>query len=245
MGEGQPLIIMHGVFGSGDNWQTLGRKWADEYEVHLLDMRNHGKSPHSDEFSYELMADDLLEYLDQHEIEKPLIIGHSMGGKVGMQFAVLNDVRVGKLVVADIAPKPYKPHHDQILDALNDLDLDNIDSRSEAEEKFKIKDEGTRQFLLKSLYWKEKGQLAWRFNLPVITREVEKVGEALPPQAIFQGPTLFVRGGKSWYIKDEDMEEIEAHFPSANLETVEGAGHWLHAEKPKEFYKVVSEFFEK
>ncbi len=242
MGEGSALIIMHGVFGSGDNWQTLGRKWSENYQVHLLDMRNHGKSPHSDEFSYELMSDDLLQYLDEHKISKALLLGHSMGGKVGMLFSVLNPERVEKLVVADIAPKPYKPHHQKIIEALQSLDLENLNSRGEAEEAFEIEDEGTRQFLLKSLYWKEKGRLAWRFNVEVIAREVGKVGEPLPPNAIFRGETLFVRGGNSWYIQDEDEANIQEHFPEAKLDTIEGAGHWLHAEKPSEFKEVVDNF---
>ncbi len=241
-GKGEALIIMHGVFGMSDNWQTLGRKWAEQYEVHLLDMRNHGRSPHSDEFSYELMSDDLVEYMDDHNINKARIIGHSMGGKVAMLFSVLNPERTEKLVVADIAPKPYKPHHQQILQALQGLDLDTIKTRSESDEQFGIKDEGTKQFLLKSLYWKEKNQLAWRFNLAVIAREIEKVGEPLPGQAIFYGPTLFVRGGNSGYIKDEDIDEIQMHFPEAKLQTIDGAGHWLHAEKPREFFALVDEF---
>lgn len=243
-GEGDPLIIMHGVFGMSDNWQTLGRKWSETYQVHLLDMRNHGRSPHSDEFSYELMSDDLLEYLDDHSIRKANILGHSMGGKVAMLFAVLNESRVNKLIVADIAPRPYEPHHQQIIAALESLPLDDITSRSEAEEQFAIDNYGIRQFLLKNLYWKEKNQLEWRFNLPVIAREIEKVGEGLAPQAIFNGPALFIRGGNSNYIRDEDLDEIEMHFPQAQLETIEGAGHWLHAEKPQEFYKRVSAFLE-
>lgn len=242
LGEGEPLIIMHGVFGMSDNWQTLGRKWSENYEVHLLDMRNHGRSPHSEDFSYELMSDDLVEYMDSHNIEKARILGHSMGGKVAMLFSVFNPERTERLVVADIAPKPYKPHHQQILDALQNLDLQNIESRAEASEQFAIKEEGTRQFLLKSLYWKDKGQLAWRFNVPVIAREIVNVGEGLAGQAIYYGPTLFVRGGNSWYIKDDDMDEIAIHFPEARLETIDGAGHWLHAEKPREFFSVVDAF---
>lgn len=244
MGQGHPLIIMHGVFGMGDNWQTLGRKWAEDFEVHLLDMRNHGKSPQSEEFSYDIMSEDLVGYMDDHNIHQAHILGHSMGGKVAMLFSVLNPARVSKLIIADIAPKAYEPHHQEILEALNFLDLPNIKSRGEAEEKFstKIKDLGTRMFLLKSLYWKEKGLLDWRFNLKVIEREILNVGEGLVSNAIFFGPCLFVRGGKSWYIKDEDEEQILEHFPSANLETIEGAGHWLHAEKPTEFFEKVDEF---
>lgn len=244
-GEGEPLIIIHGVFGMSDNWQTLGKRWSEDFQVHLLDMRNHGKSPHSEDFSYDLMSDDVLEYLDEHSITKAYIIGHSMGGKIAMLFAVLNEERVNKLIIADIAPKPYPPHHEEIINALESLPLNTIASRSEAEEKFAISDYGTRQFLLKNLYWKEKDQLAWRFNLPVISREINEVGESLPPQAIYHGPTLFVRGGNSGYIADEDLEEIETHFPKAELVTIAEAGHWLHAEKPKEFYDVVNKFLAK
>lgn len=233
---------MHGVFGMGDNWQTLGRQWSDNFEVHLVDMRNHGRSPHSEEFSYDVMSDDLVEYLDDHKIDKAYIIGHSMGGKVAMHFATLNPERVEKLVIADIGPKSYKPHHQEIIDALQSLDLENITSRTEAQEQFAINEPGTKQFLLKSLYWKEKGQLAWRFNVPVIAREIVKVGEALPPNAIYNGEVLFVRGGNSWYIKDEDWDGILEHFPEADLATIDGAGHWLHAEKPKEFFKSVNSF---
>ena len=235
---------MHGVFGMSDNWQTLGRQWSEKFQVHLLDMRNHGRSPHSDQFSYELMSDDLLEYLDDQKIESAHILGHSMGGKVAMLFAVLNEERVDRLVVADIAPRPYEPHHQEIIEALNALPLESITSRSEAEEMFAIENYGIRQFLLKNLYWKDKDRLDWRFNLPVIAREIEKVGEGLPPQAIFDGPALFIRGGNSNYIRDEDMDEIEMHFPSAQLSTIEGAGHWLHAEKPGEFYDAVTSFLE-
>lgn len=244
MGEGEPLIIMHGVFGMGDNWQSLGRKWAQDFEVHLLDMRNHGKSPHAEEFSYELMSEDLLEYMDDRQMDKAFIIGHSMGGKTAMLFSVLNPDRVSKLIIADIAPKPYKPHHQEILEALNSLKLDEIKSRTEAEDQFsnKIQDLGTRQFLLKSLYWKEKGLLEWRFNLKVIEREIMKVGDGLVANAIFNGPGLFLRGGNSWYIKDEDEDQILEHFPQASLETIEGAGHWLHAEKPIEFFEIANGF---
>ncbi len=242
-GNGPHLIIMHGVFGMSDNWSSLGRKWSEEFTVHLLDMRNHGRSPHSDVFSYEAMADDLLEYLDDHQIEKPYLLGHSMGGKVAMLFAVYHPERVGKMVVADIAPKAYKPHHQDVLEALHGLRLDEIQSRGEAEEKFSKKlDEGTRQFLLKSLYWKEKDQMAWRFNLKAISASITQVGEALPPNAFFDGPTLFVRGGASNYIQDEDLGEIHNHFPEATLETIAEAGHWLHAQKPKEFFAVVNDF---
>jgi pimeloyl-ACP methyl ester carboxylesterase len=242
MGEGSPILILHGVFGSGDNWGTLGRKWSSDYEVHLVDARNHGHSPHSETFSYDVMADDLLAYMEEHQLEQAHILGHSMGGKVAMLFAVYHPEKVKSLIVADIAPRAYAPHHQEIIHALQDLDLENLDSRSAAEDAFTITEPGTRQFLLKSLYWKEKGKLAWRFNVPVIAREIEKVGEALPPQAIYYGPTLFIRGGKSNYVRDEDLEQIALHFPEVSCITLENAGHWLHAEKPDAFYAEVSKF---
>lgn len=236
LGSGKPLIIMHGLFGMSDNWQGLGRKYAEEYEVHLVDLRNHGKSLHSSKFSYTAMSDDLEEYLDKHSINQAYIIGHSMGGKVAMLFSVLNPRRVAKMIVADIAPKAYEPHHQDVLEALHGLDLSSTKSRSAAQENFSKKlDEGTRQFLLKSLYWKEKGQLAWRFNLEVISKEILMVGERLPQNAFFDGEVLFLRGGASNYIKDEDLEDILYHFPNAEIKTIEGAGHWIHAQKPKEF----------
>lgn len=244
LGEGEPLIIMHGVFGMGDNWQTLGRGWSEKFEVHLMDMRNHGRSPHTDEFSYEAMADDIAQYMDNKGIAKANILGHSMGGKVGMLFSVYHPEKVIKLIVADIAPKAYEPHHQEIIAGLKSLNLKEIKSRGEAEKQLaeKIDEIGTRQFLLKSLYWKEKGLLDWRFNLRVIGNEINRVGESLADNAVFFGPCLFVRGGASWYIEDEDEELILEHFPEAGIETIDGAGHWLHAEKPKEFYSVVTEF---
>jgi len=244
LGEGpQILIIMHGLFGMSDNWQSLGKKWSAHFQVHMLDMRNHGRSPHAEEFSYEAMADDLLGYLDEHNIESAHILGHSMGGKVAMLFAVLNPSRCLSLIVADIAPKAYPPHHQDVIEALENLNLGHISSRGEANEQFGPKLElGVRQFLLKSLYWREKGSLDWRFNLSVIAREIQKVGEALAPNAYYDAPTLFLRGGDSWYIKDEDMDEIEMHFPQAELITIPNAGHWLHAQQPQLFFEEVSEF---
>lgn len=244
LGEGpEDLIIMHGLFGMSDNWQSLGRKWSEHFRVHLLDMRNHGRSPHSEDFSYDLMSDDLLEYLDQHQIEEAHIIGHSMGGKVAMLFAVLHPERCRSMIIADIAPKAYPPHHMDVIEALEALDLSTISRRSEANEQFGSKLEpGVRQFLLKNLYWEEKDRLNWRFNLKVLSREIQKVGESLPPNAYYDRPALFLRGGDSWYIKDEDIDEIQSHYPQAELLTIPNAGHWLHAQQPELFFEAVSDF---
>ncbi len=244
IGEGpQDLIIMHGLFGMSDNWQSLARKWSSQYRVHTLDLRNHGRSPHSEDFSYELMSDDLLEYMDDQGIGEAHILGHSMGGKVAMLFSVLNSARCHSLMVADIAPKAYPPHHQEVIAALQALDLNSIKRRSEANDQFGPELEiGVRQFLLKNLYWQEKDKLNWRFNLPVLVREIEKVGSSLAPNAYFDRPTAFFRGGDSWYIQDEDLHDIEMHFPQAELVTIPNAGHWLHAQQPEAFFIAVSEF---
>ena len=243
IGKGPDLIIMHGLFGMSDNWQSLAKKWAGDFRVHLLDMRNHGRSPQSDEFSYELMTDDLLEYLAANNLVRVNILGHSMGGKVAMLFSVFHPEKVDRLIIADIGPKAYRPHHQEVLEALEGLDLNTLKSRKEATEAFGPKLElGVQQFLLKNLYWETKEKLAWRFNLPIIAGEIVKVGESLAPNAFFDGPVLFLKGGDSWYIKQKDFDQIYAHFPQAEIETIAGAGHWLHAQKPQEVYKLVTKF---
>jgi esterase len=244
IGEGnEDLIIMHGLFGMGDNWQSLGKKWAGHYRVHLLDMRNHGHSPHHDLFSYDAMAEDILAYLDKHNIAKAHILGHSMGGKVAMLFAVLHPTRCSSLMVADIGPKGYPPHHQEVIKALEDLDLLSLRSRGQANATFGLGLEpGVRQFLLKNLYWRTKGEMAWRFNLPAILKQISEVGEALAPNAYFDGPAVFVKGGDSWYILEEDLPNIQSHFPQADLVTIPKAGHWLHAQQPELFFEAITDF---
>lgn len=244
-GEGRPLIILHGLFGMNDNWQTHAKNYADlGFEVHTLDQRNHGQSPHSDDFSYQFMADDLLEYFQDHNIKKACIIGHSMGGKVAMLFAAEHPEFVEKLLIVDIAPKAYPLHHQKYFEALKKLDFDTLKSRSEADEILKkhIENFGVRQFLLKSLYWEEKGKLALRFNLSAIEKNIEMVGEPLFDDAVFSGETLFINGSESGYILPEDEELILRHFPMARMHTIENAGHWVHAEAPAEFADVSSRF---
>ncbi|MEL4308970.1 alpha/beta fold hydrolase [Joostella sp. CR20] len=245
IGNGKPLLILHGFLGMSDNWKTLGTKYADlGFEVHLLDLRNHGKSFHSDDFSYELMVDDVLNYIDLHDLESVNIIGHSMGGKVAMLLAVSKPEVVTRLLVADIAPKYYPPHHQTIINGLKALDFNKISSRTEADEELSkhINDWGTRQFLLKNLHWKTKETLGFRFNLPVLSEAQEEIGEALPSQKIFNGKTLFLRGSKSEYISPNDTDLIKAHFPSAIIEIIDNAGHWLHAENPTQFFEKSSKF---
>ena len=238
-GEGKPFLIIHGFLGMSDNWKTLGLQFAElGFQIHLLDMRNHGKSFHSDDFSYELMANDVKDYCEFHQLENIILLGHSMGGKAAMLLATLHPELIEKLIIADIGPKFYPQHHQTILEGLNAIDFSKQPSRSEVEEIVSkhITDFGTRQFLLKSLYWKEKEQLAFRFNLEVFNKKIEEIGKALPIENIFEKPTLFLRGSKSNYILDEDFETIKYHFPNSEIKTISNAGHWLHAENPKDFY---------
>lgn len=247
-GEGKPLLILHGFLGMSDNWKTLGTQFVSEgFQIHLLDLRNHGKSFHSDNFSYELMVEDVYAYCKAHDLEKITLLGHSMGGKTAMLFAVTHPEMVEKLIVADIGPKFYPQHHQTILAGLNAVDFSKKPSRNEVEDiltKY-ITDFGTKQFLLKSLYWKEPGQLAFRFNLAVFNQKIDEIGKPLPENSTFTAPTLFIRGGNSNYILDCDFENIKHHFPNGTIETIPNTGHWLHAENPKLFYEIASSFLKK
>ena len=236
-GTGTPLLILHGYFGMSDNWRSLGMKYADNFEVHLIDQRNHGRSFHAQEFDYELLVEDLFFYVEHHQLEKVHLLGHSMGGKVAMLFAVTYPELVAKLIVADIAPKSYPPHHEIILEGLNAVNFEIQNSRKAVEELLKvyIQDSGIRQFLLKNVYWKEKGRLAYRFNLQSLADHNDEVGAALPSFTSFDGPTLFIRGANSNYILEEDKALIKAHFPNSQIATIPKAGHWLHAENPVDF----------
>jgi pimeloyl-ACP methyl ester carboxylesterase len=247
LGEGHPLIILHGLFGSLDNWMTLAKKWSEKYEVWIVDQRNHGQSPHSDDFDYQLMAEDLKDLIEEHSIEKPIVLGHSMGGKTAMEFAVNNPDSLAKLLVVDIAPVSYQVHHYDIIEALESVDLNKVQSRKDAEEHLqkKIKEFGVRQFLLKNLYRKAKNEYAWRFNLPVIKKQIVPISEWSISDKSYNGDTLFVSGEKSAYILPEYGAEIAGKFPNYELEEIANSGHWIHAEAPDEFSKVVESFMEK
>jgi pimeloyl-ACP methyl ester carboxylesterase len=240
LGSGSPLLILHGFLGMSDNWKSLGMQYADAgFQVHLIDQRNHGQSFWADQFDYPTLVDDLLNYMNHHRITSADLIGHSMGGKTAMQFACTHPDRVNRLLIADIGPKYYPPHHQEILGALNSLEPEDLTSRGAADKALskQIKDWGIRQFLLKNLYWKKPGLLGFRMNLEILTSSMEQIGTPLPENAKFYGSTLFIRGERSNYILDEDMERINAHFPNSKLLTIPEAGHWLHAEKPDQFFQ--------
>ena len=245
IGEGRPFVILHGFLGMGDNWKTLGRKFAEQgFQVHLVDQRNHGRSFHDDVFDYDVMVTDLKTYCDSHELQDLVLLGHSMGGKTAMLFAANYPKIVSKLLVADISPRFYPIHHEVILDGLSALDLKDMKSRGEAEETLAVyvPEFGIRQFLLKNLYWKEKGQLALRINLQVLKEHIAEVGESLPNHAEYDGETLFLRGDKSDYIGEDDEVVIKDHFKNASIVTIANTGHWLHAENPQAFYDAVINF---
>lgn len=243
-GAGKPLLILHGYFGMSDNWKTLGTQFSEDYQVHLIDQRNHGRSFHADAFSYEDLVADLYHYIQHHQLEKVHLLGHSMGGKVAMLFAVTYPELVDKLMIADISPRKYEPHHNAILAGLNSIDFSIQTSRSLVDAKLAvlIPEVGIRQFLLKNVYWIEKGKLAFRFYLKSLTENNPNIGDALPANTSFEGASLFLKGAKSNYITEREMPSIAAYFPNAQVVSISNAGHWLHAENPKDFYKAVIDF---
>ena len=243
---GRPLIVLHGFLGMGDNWASHARIWAEQgFEVHLVDQRNHGRSPHTSSHSYPEMVQDALAYAESHFKPGPLAwLGHSMGGKVVMEFAARYPSWVERMVVVDIGPKAYPPHHQYIIDAMKSLNLLELGSRTEADRAIEVylKDWGIRQFLLKNLEWNSDKQLGWRCNLPVLEASMSRIGKPLGPLDNYVGACLFVRGLESDYLRDDDWPGIVKHFPAAQLESVAGAGHWVHAEQPQAFQLAVGSF---
>jgi esterase len=245
-GQGTPLIILHGLFGQSDNWNTLARQFAEKgFRVFTLDLRNHGLSPHSEDWSYNLMAQDIKEFLDEHKLENPVLMGHSMGGKVVMFFEKMFPNTASKVIIADISAKEYPPHHADVLDALHAVNFSVIKTRKEAEAEMNkyINDFGTKQFLLKNIYWKDTSNnvMDWRFNLGVISSKYDAIREAVP---FYESstPCLIVKGARSNYIDARDEEDFRKRYENVKIVTIEGAGHWVHAEKPREYFDVIMQF---
>ena len=246
LGQGPPIVILHGLFGSLDNWKTIGRQLAEHHTVFLIDLRNHGASFHNDVFNYHAMAGDLRLLLDRLELQKPVIMGHSMGGKVAMFFAAKHQFSVKNLILVDIGPKYYPVHHESILKGLEAIDPVHCSSRGEADQRLKqhVAEVGVRQFLLKNLKRTTTGNFEWKVNLPVIRGQIENIGEELDRELAVNIPTLFIRGGASDYILDMDFDQIAQQFPLSTIETVPNAGHWVHAEAPQEFLELVNEYLD-
>ena len=241
IGEGNPLLIIHGLFGSSDNWGMLGKKFAEKYTVYLIDLRNHGRSPHSSTMNYEAMADDLYELIQDEKILNPSLIGHSMGGKAALFFNEKYNSVLHKLIVADIGIKPYPMHHDVIIRGLKNVNLNVISSRKEAHNALAkyVTELGIQQFLLKNLYWIEKGKLAWRMNLEVIIDNIHEILTEIKVQGN-KTETLFLRGELSNYILEEDIDQLKIAMPNSSVKTIKNVGHWLHAENPTEFYELTN-----
>lgn len=247
LGEGPPLIILHGLFGSLDNWLSIGKDLSSQWKVYLVDLRNHGRSFHHALFHYQAMSDDLLQLVDNLGLARYDLIGHSMGGKVAMFHALAAPHRIRQLTVVDIAPKRYPVHHQNILEGLTSLDPHILESRQQADDLLAayVPEPGVRQFLLKNLSRNATGHFQWKFNLKAISQNIQNIGDALPPNKILETPTLFVRGELSNYIEDSDIPGIKRQFMKAHFNTISGAGHWVHAEQPEKFKESVGNFFVK
>ncbi len=244
LGEGEPVIVLHGIFGSSDNWQTVGKSLSEKFAVYLVDLRNHGQSPHSDEMNYPVMARDIKALIEEETGGSAHIVGHSMGGKVAMELATTFPQAIKSLVVVDIAPKYYPPHHQEILESFKSLGLKNLKSRKDADDALstKISNPGVRQFILKNLGRNDDGSFEWKLNHRAIEANIETIGKGLDDGKSFGGETLFINGSKSDYIRNTDHELILSHFPKAQFETVNGSGHWVHAEKPQEITSLLTKF---
>jgi esterase len=242
-GEGKPLIILHGLFGSSDNWFSLAKLFAEQFAVYSLDQRNHGQSPHSEDFNYRLLTEDLEQFINEHSIEKPIVIGHSMGGKTAMNLAIKSPNSIDKLIVVDIAPKSYPVHHDRILAGLMAIPVSEISTRIEADNILSeyVAEVDVRQFLLKNLSRNGTGKFEWKINLSAIENHIEEIGAGICYEGSYGQPALFIKGARSSYIKSADENQILEYFPHANFQTLD-TGHWVQAEKPTEFRHAVLTF---
>ena len=237
---------MHGLFGSSDNWMTLGRQFSARFKVTIVDLRNHGRSPGSDLWSYDVMADDVFQLSQRLGVDSIYLLGHSMGGKIGMTLADKYPDLIKKLIVADIAPKYYPVRHRHIIDGLVSIDLKRIENRKEADAQLSkyVPEVGIRMFLLKNLTKDRGGAYTWKLNLKVINDHLENVGTATIPAKKITVPTMFIRGVNSDYITDGDILEIRKHYENSRVESIGNAGHWLHAEQPKAFMETVFDFLD-
>lgn len=239
-----PLLVFHGLFGMLDNWGSFGKEFGELMTTHLMDLRNHGRSFHSDSMSHDDLANDILNYMEFHKIEKANLLGHSLGGKAVMQFAINFPEKLNKLIVADISPKAYPPHHQGIIKALQTVDFETVASRQDVEkvlgeyihEKFVI------QFLMKNLYWTEDKKLTWRFNLNTLAEKYTEFVSNAIKFGVFKGPTLFVAGANSNYILPQDSLLIKQQFPDSKIIKIANAEHWVQANNPVDFNAAVKDF---
>ena len=243
-GEGDPVIILHGLFGMLDNWQTIAKKLAVEYMVILVDQRDHGRSPHTEDFNYPLLADDLKVFMDENWIHQASIIGHSMGGKTAMQFALHYPEMVDKLIVVDMAPIEYEPGHNEIFEALRSIDLSQLTERKSAVHMLEQRLDSSEviQFLLKNLSRTKEGSYRWKMNLDLIIDNYDSILAEITGDHAFDKDSLFIKGEHSDYILAEHMPQILALFPSSKLAEIKDAGHWIHADKPEQLLAEIQTF---
>ncbi|HQV32825.1 MAG TPA: alpha/beta fold hydrolase, partial [Calditrichia bacterium] len=245
LGEGPAVVIVHGLLGSSDNWGTLGKQLADAFRVVMVDMRNHGRSPHHPQFSYADMVGDLHELVQDLGIKKMHLVGHSMGGKASMTYARYYPHKLLSLTVADIAPRSYRDnYYRELLGGLLALDTAQIRSREEADRALVdlVPEKGMRAFIVKNLRRDHQGGYHWKMNVPVLLENLDGITGPMPEGHIFEGPTLFIRGGRSPYIKEKDRVGIHERFPQAHVETIPDAGHWVHADAPEAFLEILRDF---
>lgn len=245
-GNGQPIIIIHGLYGISDNWVNHARILAENHKVYIPDMRNHGQSGHSNFFNYDVMAEDIAQFIDEHEIENPVIMGHSMGGKIAMKFAIENPDVVHKLIVIDMSMRQYnlRAFHSKIINAMLDIDFNIVKSRKEVDDYLAntIDDSRIRLFVMKNLYWTERKTLSWRLNLKAIIDNIDAIFEGINSNQKFSKPSLFIRGENSDYVKDEDFLLIQKIFTTSELKTIPNAGHWVQADEPEAFMMEIKNF---
>ncbi|MCU4676420.1 alpha/beta fold hydrolase [Catenovulum sp. 2E275] len=246
-GQGSTVVLLHGLLGSHQNLATVAKCLAEHYTVINLDLRNHGASGHDSEHNYQLMAEDVIATLDELKINQFVLFGHSMGGKTAMQIALSYPDRVQKLIVEDIAPVTYPERHKAIFDGLQAIDLTKLNNRQQADASLQqyVADIGIRRFLLTNLSRSEQGW-QWKMNLPAIVEQYSNICDFTPPEnSTFSNPVLFVKGGDSDYIQAQHQSIIKALFPNVTAKIIQGAGHWIHAEKSKIFNKVILDFIQK
>lgn len=246
-GCGPDIILLHGLFGSLENLGRVGSLLSECYTVHALDQRNHGRSPHDDEMNYQVMAEDVMTYMEYAHLRQPCVLGHSMGGKVAMTLALHAPERLKGLIVADIAPIQYPSHHEEIFKAMSSLNLASIENRQQASKHlaaFGIHPDIV-PFLLKNLIFDKDTGFQWRINLPVLLERYPDLMRAMPMDRRYEGPVLFIAGGLSDYVRKEHEPVIRQLFPEFEFKMIDGASHWLHAEKPEVFSAICRRFLDR
>ncbi|MEI7895418.1 MAG: alpha/beta fold hydrolase [bacterium] len=248
-GSGQPVVILHGLFGLSDNWVTFARQLGEHYAVYVPDLRNHGQSPHSMVFDFSSLENDITELVEEIGSDRIFLIGHSLGGKTAMFFALHHPEIVRKLVIVDISLRKSPPdsEHQLLLNAMMDVDFSEANSRSDVEKQLQqtVKSQKLRQFLMKNVYWRDRHSLDWRLNLRAINENLMSVFEGVDVSGSYPGPALFIRGGLSDYVRDSDLDDLKMKFPGSELETIANASHWVHADAPGEFYSLVKNFLDR